>query len=266
MAEGGDDSSSRWRALGASTGTLAGVIAFVVGGVGTIVAAMGDFGSDDSAIAAARRNHVWWLVAAASLAALGLLCGALYTLLQSSSEGGEGAADSDEPVETPGRKSRTAGGRRLAPWVLAVGVLAIALGVGLGAYATTNRQPGRPTIKISRVPDAQAVVVHITAEGLSSDAWYELRIDGFPDAFDRNHSSIELVAARFSPGQDGKLDWSETIGTTDLERTKIARVLVRVAPGAIARNRGLNCDVNDKVTCDFVRVPSLAEPTAPKGD
>src|SRR5262249_59691959 len=44
----------------------AAALAFVVGGVGTIIAAIGDFGSDSSGLAAARRNHVTLVVAAAA--------------------------------------------------------------------------------------------------------------------------------------------------------------------------------------------------------
>jgi hypothetical protein len=48
---------------GIEFGTIAGVLAFLAGGLGTIIAAIGDFGSDSGALAAARRNHVQlWLI------------------------------------------------------------------------------------------------------------------------------------------------------------------------------------------------------------
>jgi hypothetical protein len=99
---------------------MAGVLAFVVGGVGTIVAAIGDFGSDSGALGAARRNHVLLIVAAAAAAALGLACGALYTILK------QGKANDDNKETEKASIGKGA---------LFVGLLVLAGGVVLLAFS-----------------------------------------------------------------------------------------------------------------------------------
>jgi hypothetical protein len=307
-------------------GTIAGVLAFLAGGLGTIVAAIGDFGSDSGALAAARRNHVHVVVAAAAAAALGLACGALYTILKGdanddSTEDGKTKGDTEEKTEIettvdteatgdtvpfglslviaglillasriakngsktkgdrvksdrkaksdPKTSSETAGNKetsgvnipvgtglaivalvvlgaagvllglsqsaaggvvalvglvclviawrmwttkvkltqaRLATSFLIIGVLAVSAGVGLGATATSAREPGRPKIEVKRVDD-KTILVEISAEGLPSDDWFEASVSGYDDSY-APESQVALVTARFSPGQDGKLDWT----------------------------------------------------------
>jgi hypothetical protein len=250
--------------------TVAGIAAMVVGGVGVIIAAIGDFGSDSGALGAARRNHPNWLIAAASAAAAGLLCGGLYTIFKK--------AFGEDP------KTRWTGWVPLV--ILCVGVGFIAGGVGVGAYATANRQPGRPSIEVTRV-DASTINVQITAEGLGSNDWFEADVVGYPEdttttsgpsngnrgcprkgtatsedkCFQPVVVDVPLAAARFSPGQDGKLDWKQLIdvdtfshgGTTGLT---IARVQVRVAHKALF---GLGHPPGDcthgEVTCLALRLP-----------
>jgi hypothetical protein len=234
--------------------TTAGAGAFALAGVGTIVAAIGDFGSDNSALAAARRNHVGYLVAAASLASLGLGCGALYTVLSG----------------TQWKESKAL--KRAATVFLVIGVVAVAAGVGVGAVATSRRDPGRPTIAVERL-DAASIRVQISAEGLESDAWYEATVLGYPDdlagyrttgSHPPSKKPVDLLTVRFSPNQDGKLDWSARISTADSGETKIGRVLVRVADGAVKSADLVNCTAA-KVTCLAVRVPEKAPSTTPQG-
>jgi hypothetical protein len=256
----GDTNNGNGGGLGA--GTIAGAAAFVAGGVGTIVAAIGSFGSDDSALAAARRNHVSELIAAASVAALGLMLAGLYGILRDASANAsakpyEGWKAALNPVRAFVAWMRDGGGRR----VLAAGVIAVALGVGLGAYATTNRQPGRPMISIERV-DADSVRVEISAEGLPSTDWYDALLRGYSDV--RGADGVFLASARFSPGQDGKLDWKARVEVpTDEGGKPITRVLVTVA-----RDKPVDlksCVMNDEdvvvgnATCLSIRVPAAAE-------
>jgi|SRR5579862_4143733 len=225
-------------------GTLAGAAAFVTGGIGTIVAAIGSFGADDSALAAARRNHVSLLIAAASAAALGLMLGGLYGILRGP----------DGNVDARGGRVRV---------LLVVAVIAVAAGVGLGVYATADRQPGQPTIVLQRVND-ESVRVEITAEGLPSDAWFAAVLTGYSDStVDTN--GVFLASARFSPGQDGKLDWQERFDVPAARDGKpITRVLVTIARDEPVRAN--NCTVSSSVidqaaTCLLLRVPSTLEPT-----
>jgi hypothetical protein len=192
-----------------SPGTVAGAAAFVAGAVGTIVAAIGSFGSDDSALAAARRNHVWWLVAAASAAALGLMLAGLYALAM-----GEGKRHAGTPTAEGGKTVGATGGwwARFRRWVpangarliLAAAVVAVALGVGLGAYATTDRRPGVPAINVDAIGNG-SVRVEITAEGLPSSDWYEALVVGERESGDPD--AMLLGAGRFSPAQNGRVDW-----------------------------------------------------------
>jgi hypothetical protein len=251
---------------GTNVPAIAGAAAFVAGAVGTIAAAIGSFGSDDSALAAARRNHVPELVAATSAAAVGLMIGGLYGILRDA-----------PPGEKPTGTGLGARARRLAWWfrqnnarpVLAVGVIAVALGVALGAYATVSRQPGRPTITITRV-DKESVMIEITAEGQPSRIWFDALLRGYPDTAS---DGVFLASARFSPGQDGKVDWKERVelpATVDTGKaaagSPITRVLVTVARNKAVPTKACAIDqdvVHGDATCLSIRVPPDAE-TIPK--
>ena len=63
---------------------------------------------------------------------------------------------------------------------------------------------------MSRVAE-NAVKVTVTGDGLSSDAKYELRIQGYDQAVDEPSQLTHLVSARFSPTQDGRLAWSHVV-------------------------------------------------------
>ena len=253
------------QATGTGAGTIAGAAAFVAGAVGTIVAAIGSFGSDDSALAAARRNQVWWLVAAASCAALGLMLGGLYALARNDGDAATAKEDDAPPAGLPpGFTDWRLANAVLAGWaranaarlMLGAGVVAVALGVGLGAYATTNRQPGRPTISLKRI-DKQSVRVEITAEGLPSTTWYEAFVRGYGDEPDS--PEFFLVSARFSPGQDGKVDWKTRFHMpAKIEDTKLTRILVMVQRDNLVPRK--NCVEDEKITCMYVRVPPTVDP------
>jgi hypothetical protein len=243
---------------GIGAGTKAGAAAFVAGGVATIVAAIGSFGSDDTALAAARRNHVSMLIAAASAAALGLLLGGLYALRNEGQTAAPGAGLAKAPR-----------GGAILVWlrtnaarvVLAAGVVMVALGVALGAYATANRAPGRPTISIDRV-DRESVRVEITADGLPSADWYDALLRGYSDS-SKKGIGVFLASARFSPGQDGKVDWTARVQVPADDAGKpITRILVTVARDAPVDTKSCADDqdvVEGDATCLLIRVPSLAE-------
>jgi hypothetical protein len=361
--------------------TTAGVVAFLAGGLGTIIAAIGDFGSDSGALAAARRNHVLLLTAAAAAAALGLACGALYTILKgdkkddsqekvSKAKNGSKAKSEIETTKnqeasaanvpvgwglmiagliallggsrkakngataTSGAKAKSeiettksvgvsdvnlsvgwtlmiaalialgASGSllgfgypvwasvvalvgllclvlaltmwkrnvkltqpRVATGFLIIGVLAVSAGVALGVVATSDRKPGRPQIEVMRVDD-KTILVKISAEGLPSNDWYEASVSGYDDLYTAS-SEVPLVTARFSPGQDGKLDWTHRVNAVDgipvpvngMGTTKISRVLVRLAHGALSLVGYRNCN-RAEVTCLAVRVPITIDPSA----
>jgi hypothetical protein len=278
---------------GLGAGTIAGVLAFVAGGVGTIVAAIGDFGSDSGAIAAARRNHVLLVVAAAASAALGLLCGALYTIYKDRKVSltfrlgmqifgwflvcfavlflGIAAIAEDSLALWLTFASSAAVGTviillfsgdhdlRVGVVFLTIGVVAVAAGVALGATATSAREPGRPTIEVKR-EDEQTLRVEISGEGLASDDWYEAAVDGWNEAL--TGKPVNLATARFSPGQDGKLAWSARINAADSGQLKIARILVRVARGALYNpTEKLKEDcTTGRITCLTARLPLTADP------
>ena len=224
-----------WDSLGARTATLAGVAAFVVGGTGTVLAAIGDFGADSGPLAAARRNHVNFLIAAACLAAVGLFLGALYTLLRSQIR----------HVEKEHREEL----RWATIIVLAAGVLSVAAGVALGATATTKREAGRPFIEVQRV-DPSSVRVTISGEGLSSDDWFEALVDGFGDD---SSPDVPLAAGRFSPLQDGRLHWrARFLVPKKLGKTTITRLIVRVQKNKVA---GEDCTTDADLTCLSIRIP-----------
>jgi hypothetical protein len=221
-------------------GTISGVLAFVVGGVGTIVAAIGDFGSDSGALAAARRNHVLLVVAAASAAALGLACGALFAIYRRS----------DLHI---GRKHKVPVGR----FFLVVGVLAVSAGVAMGAIATSAREPGQPTIKVQRLDD-KTIRVQISGEGIASDDWYEAAVAGYDDDY-TGASRVDLATSRFSPGQDGNLNWSVRINTDDSGKTKIARVLIRVSRGGLYKPGHIEDCTTGRITCLALRLPTTVD-------
>ena len=239
MSNGGGDAES------ASTGaekatTLTGLAAFVLGGVGTIAAAIGDFGSDDSALAAARRNHVYPLLGAAGCAALGLMLGGLFVLLRSQIR-----------YANEKWKPRL---RWLSAAALGAGIIAVAVGVGVGAFATTDRKPGRPTIQVERV-DASSVSVRITSDGFPSRTWFEAIVEGFGDT--ERTPVVPLAAGRFSPGQDGKIDWKVRVYIpTVFKGTKIERLRVLVQRDRVVTN---NCTGEVKLTCLTLRIPLPAE-------
>jgi hypothetical protein len=118
-------------------------------------------------------------------------------------------------------------------------------------------------IEVRRVDD-KTILVEISAEGLQSDDWYEAAIGGYNE---NETGRVELVTARFSPGQDGKLEWKHRISAADSPKTekrakiKIRRILVRVAHGSLNRNGiALDCTTQD-VTCLWVRVPVTIDPS-----
>ena len=211
----------------AKAGTIAGATAFLAGGVGTILAAIGDFGGDTSALAAARRNHVHSLIAAAALAALGLALGGVYPFVRD-------------------RWWRT--------HILAVGVVAVAAGVAVGAFATIAREPGRPTIVLDRV-DKDSIRVEVTGDGLGSSDWYEAIVTEYLPDQQGTETPTTLAGARFSPGQDGKLDWKARIAYPASTPPQ-ARLLVRVQKDKLVRDSDCNTDAD--VTCLSVHVPPTA--------
>lgn len=215
----------------AKAGTIAGATAFLAGGVGTILAAIGDFGSSSSALAAARRNHVDSLLAAAGLAALGLALGGLYPFLRHWRRRAH-------PIE-PARV------------LLAVGVVSVAAGVAVGSFATIARRPGRPTIVLQRF-DRSSVRIEVTADGLASSDWYEAIVTQYTPDERGGETATTLAAARFSPGQNGKLDWKERIAYPSSSPAD-ARLLVRVAKDRLVRET--DCNTDQDVTCLSVRVP-----------
>jgi hypothetical protein len=239
-----------------SKAAVAGSATFLLGAVGTIVAAIGDFGSDDSGLAAARRNHVWWLIAAASLAAAGLFLGALYVLLRSEFHHARHRQTAHHAHEAHRR-------RNLLPLLLLLGIVAVATGVGIGAYATIDRRPGRPKIEVVRLDD-RAALVSISAEGLPSNSWYEASVEAYADKGPPWSYLGSLARARFSPGQDGKLEWNEQVSLSKIQSKRVGRVEVRVARGMLAKPLGKvgerSCTAQD-VTCLFVRVPPKAPAT-----
>lgn len=214
----------------AKAGTVTAALAFLAGGVGTIVAAIGDFGSDSSALAVARRNHSTMLLAAASCAAFGLMLGALYPFLRGWSW------------------------HKMGKGLLALGVVAVAAGVGVGASATILRAPGRPTITLQRL-DADSVQIEITADGLASSDWYEAIVSAYKTAKDGTTTNTTLAGARFSPGQDGTVDWKARIAFP-AKSTKRTRLLVRVQKDSLVKDRDCNTDAD--VTCLNIYVPPSA--------
>jgi hypothetical protein len=239
-------------AEGASSGaakatTLTGLAAFVLGGVGTIVAAIGDFGSDDSALAAARRNHVYPLLGAAGCAALGLMLGGLFILLRSQTR-----------YANDKWKDRL---RWLSAAALGVGIAAVAVGVAIGAFATTDRKPGRPTIQVERI-DRSSLRVQITSEGFPSRTWFEAVVEGFGDA--EKTAVVPLATGRFSPGQDGKIDWKVRVYVPPVFKgTKIERLRVLVQRDRVVAN---TCTGEVKLTCLSLRIPRTVEAQSGAGE
>jgi hypothetical protein len=164
-------------------GTTAGVLAFLAGGLGTILAVVSDWGSDASGIAAARRNHVVWLQFAGVLAVCGLFFGAFYTIAR----------------------------QKLTWWqraLLLLGVMSVSAGLCLGIVSTTKREVGRPSVQIERV-DRGSVRVTVRGEGQPSDASFFMRVDAYGPM---GEYLDDLMFARLSPNQSGELNWSQRIG------------------------------------------------------
>lgn len=239
---GTDPTSPAADGSGPGIATIAGILAFLAGGVATVVAAVGDIGADDSALAAARRNHPSLLIAAAAAAAFGLFVGAVYTIARSAF-----------PPTTSGRR-----GAVLA-FVLGLGVLSTVAGVVMGATATADRKPGHPAIKVTRLDDA-TVRVHVTGDGLPSNDTYNMEIDGYGErAASDPGPYTELLAARFSPGQDGKLDWTEEVNVSPSTTAQtISRILVWITREVKWSRPTRDCNGGAAVTCSYVRVPAKA--------
>lgn len=216
---GGDDESDASAEDG--WGTIAGGVAFVGAGLGTVLAAITDWGADDGGLAAARRNHVNMLAAAALLAISGLAVGALYALLRNK------------------RHSK----------VLGFGVLLVVAGVACGIIATTRREPGRPTLGADRI-DTESIRVTVRADGLSSDTSFDMEAYGM----DKKDAYVATLAtARFSPSQRGELDWSLRIAVPPKWQNKrISRVQVWVAPDVPSGKRSSACASGNPTCLDLI--------------
>jgi hypothetical protein len=219
-------------------GTVAGVVAFVAGGLGTVLAAVTDWGSEAGGLAAARRNHPDYLMAAALFAIGGLVAGAAYTIFRDRR-----------------RKSWTS-------WLLGLGVVLVGIGLALGIISTTKREPGRPNVRIDRL-DADSILVTVHGDGWPSNASFDARVDAY-DAPGR--WLTDLMLARFSPDQSGELNWSERIflprsWTVPGQKTKsgkpararVARVQVNVDKD---QTTGTTRECNNSApTCVYLIVP-----------
>ena len=222
-----------------TTTALTGLAAFVLGAVGTIVAAISDLGSDDAAVAAARRNHVYPLLAAAVCGAIGLMLGGLFTLMRSQTEH---ANDKWKPRL-----------RWAAPVALAIGIVAVASGVVLGAYATTHRQPGRPTIEIVRT-DPSSIGVRVTSAGFPSRTWFEAVVEAYDDP---ETTDLKLATGRFSPDQDGRINWNVRVRVPrKIKGQKVEWVRVLVQRDRVV---AASCQGEVQLTCLSIRFPETAE-------
>jgi hypothetical protein len=235
--------------MAAKIGTIAGVLVFVGGGLATVLTAITNFGADGGALDAARRNHTGLLVAAAALAAGGLFLGATYTILMK-------ALKDSRPATI------------VAPYTLMAGVAAIVAGVVMGVAATVNREPGRPSIALERL-NKDSIKVTVTADGLASSASYDARIEGYhqtpaPDGRKPTQVFIEsLVLARFSPAQDGDLEWERVVDISPPTTTlPINYVQVIVAKENV---EGPTCGAmgNDAPTCLYTRIPPETPDSGP---
>src|SRR5438876_1015639 len=75
----------------------------------------------------------------------------------------------------------------------------------------------------------ESVRVEITAERLPSSDWYDAVLRSYSDSVSVA-DGVFLASVRFSPGQDGKLDWKARVQVPpDRAGKTITRVLVTVA-------------------------------------
>jgi hypothetical protein len=222
---------------------IAGVVAFVAGGLGTVLAAVTDWGSDESGLAAARRNHVDLLMAAALCAIAGLVAGTTDMILQ-------------------GRD------RTWKSLLLGFGVVLVGVGLALGIISTTRREPGRPSVRVDRV-DADSIRVTVRGQGWKSNASFEARVDAY-DA--PGNWLTDLMLARFSPNQSGDLNWSEriflprswTLPGVKTKKGKPARARVARVQVNVDRDLGTGhpreCNTSAP-TCVYLDVPRTPEKT-----
>src|SRR5205823_9010822 len=109
--------------------------------------------------------------------------------------------------------------------------------------------------------DPTTVRVQILGEGLASDVWYEASVRGYGEL---GPAFAPLAAARFSPGQDGKLDWSVRVNVADTDigdkqPLKIGRLLVSVSRGTLDREAIKKYCVDVRFTCLSVRLPTTLD-------
>lgn len=234
----------------AKISTIAGILVFVGGGLGTVLLALTSFGGDGGALDTARRNHSADIVKAAALAVGGLFLGATYTIINAT------------------WKTRTA--KYVSALVLTLAVLCVSVGVVLGVSAAVVRAPGRPAIALARSSTA-TVTVQVTAEGLASTTSYEARVEGWNQR-GANGSRAKLVASlltgRFSPGQDGKLNWRHAVNiSTQRARPRINYLLVAVSKDAGDAGScvvPVGAQTESAPTCLYTRVPSRPDAVARK--
>ena len=229
-----------------NVGTIAGVVAIVGAGLTTVLSAITDFGADNGALDAARRNHTGWLVVSVGFAASGLILGAIYAVLREAPDG-----------------SRRA---RSAPWFLVLGVFAVGAGVVGGVTATANRDTGHPTIAVSRAGE-DGVKISVTADGLPSNTKYEARVEGYyqlPGQEGIQTFVDNLTSARFSPRQDGRLEWSHVVDISPANARPINYVLVIVAKQDVGELVCSEASPDTKgatataPTCLYTRLPPFA--------
>jgi hypothetical protein len=177
-----EDKASKKRLPDMPAGSVAGVVALVLGAVATVLTAVTDWGSDSSGLAAARRNHTSALEWAAGFAIAALVIGAIYTIVRQKQ-------------------------RRWSDALLGIGVMAVGIGLGFGIISTTERKPGRPIVNVERV-DASSIRVVVRGEGLPSDASFVMRVDAYDNP---GNWLADLMLARFSPNQKGELRWSQRV-------------------------------------------------------
>src|SRR5215216_4331245 len=119
---------------------------------------------------------------------------------------------------------------------------------------TTSRQPGRPDIEIVRA-DSSSVRARVTSDGFPARTWFEARVDGFAASSKR---PIFLAAGRFSPDQDGAIDWNVRVYVpSKWHGRKIDRLRV-----VVQRDRFVGpappCQGDVTHTCLTIRIPPQA--------
>lgn len=228
--------------------TVAGILVFVGGGLGTVVAAVTSFGANGGALEVARRNHTELLIIAAAMASVGLFLGAAYTVLKDAFK-------------------ELAAAQLAAPFVLMSGVLCVAAGVVIGVWATVDRAAGRPGIAVERI-NTDTVKVTVTADGLAAGTSYETRVEGWHQGLAPLTTQATLVAplvaGRFSPNKDGNVVWPQAVSIARPTGTPtIDYLLIVVANDA---GKAKTCVVNagagnaatkpdNAPTCLYVQIP-----------